>query len=100
MRDATIHRPVTLPKLAAVLDTKPYRLMAELIKKSIFLAPDVVIDDLIAIELAATLNIRLLIIDDEGDEPAALPLPTNPLSPIVGFRSTTSQPNNARQINT
>ena len=88
MRDAPIHRPITIPNLAKVLDTKPYRLMADLIKQGVFPAPNEAIEDLIAIELAASMGIRLIIIGDD-DGSTVPPLPSKPTAPIDDFRSTT-----------
>jgi hypothetical protein len=101
MRDAPIHRPVTIPNLAKVLDSKPYHLMAKLIKIGVFPAPNEAIDDLIAIELAASIGIRLIIIgnDDDDDGFTPRPLPTKPTPPVNDFRSTKYEPNKPRHSN-
>jgi hypothetical protein len=83
MREVQIHRPITIPNLAKVLGIEPYRLMAELIKRAVFPAPRDAIDDVLAIELAASMNIQLKIIDDEDGGCQPLPIPTKPTPPIA-----------------
>ena len=87
MREVSIHHPITIPTLAEALDLKPYRLLAELIKIAVFPAPRAVVDDLIAIDLAASMGVNLRIIGDEDDGSTRSPSPTNPPSPLGGFKS-------------
>jgi hypothetical protein len=66
MEEATIQRPVTVPKLAEALQTKPYRILRLLIQRSIFPAPSDTIVDSLAVEIAAMANVELKIVEEGG----------------------------------
>ena len=68
MHEVTIHRPVTIVKLADAVATEPYRILAEFIHRSIFPAPSDSIDEGIAREVAASAGVDLKIVDDEGGD--------------------------------
>ncbi len=65
MREVIIQRPVTVAKLAEVLDSKPYRILSALIRRSVFPAPSDCIDDSLAMEVALLAGVDLKIIDEE-----------------------------------
>jgi len=73
---------VTIEKLAEVLDTKPYRIVEVLIRRSLFPAPGDTIADRLAQDVAALSGVDLVVIDDDdGSDPAPVPLPLTPIMP-------------------
>ncbi|RYD24423.1 MAG: hypothetical protein EOP88_00005 [Verrucomicrobiaceae bacterium] len=66
-RTITMLRPVTFPLLAAVLGVKPFQLLADLIRMEQFPTPFSVLDDSVAIELAAMRDVELRIAGDAGE---------------------------------
>ncbi len=84
MREATIQRPITIPKLAEAVRIKPYQVLAQLIPRAIFPYPTEAMDDKIACEVAATFAVEVRIVDDYDDGPPdSAPKPTNPKPPIL-----------------
>jgi len=82
MKEVTIHRPVTIAKLADAIFTKPYRITAVLIQRSMFPAPGDSLDDGLAIEVAASAGVDLKIVDDEdGGASACRGFPDVPTTP-------------------
>ena len=89
MREATIQRPVTVAKLAEVLVTKPYMVLAALIRRAIFPSPHDSIDDRVAMEVASLSGVDLKIIDDEdGGASASTEGPDIPVPPSDSSRAT------------
>jgi hypothetical protein len=85
MRRAIIQRPVTPAKHASVLGMKPYEVLGLLIPMQVFVAPNQLLGDSVAIEAAAGRGVDLKI-RDEGDDSggsASSPNagPTEPQSP-------------------
>lgn len=66
-RTITILRPVTLPLLAAALGVKPFQLLTDLIRMKQFPSPLSVLEDSLAIELAAMRSVELRIAGDAGE---------------------------------
>lgn len=63
-RNITILRPITVPLLAAALGVKPFQLMAHLVRMGRFLPPFAVLEDALAIQLAAAHDVDLRFPDD------------------------------------
>jgi len=73
---------VTIAKLADALATKPYRILAELIRRLVLPAPGDTLEDGIAQEVAAMQGVYLRIIDDgDGDAPGPVVHPDFPPIP-------------------
>lgn len=66
-RTVTILRPVTVPLLAAAMGVRPFQLMVELIRLGQFPSPLAVLEDSVAIALAARRDVDLRISGDEGE---------------------------------
>lgn len=89
MREVTISRPVTVRLLADLLDCKTFQLLADLIKRSVFLAPDQTLEDPAAIQLAAERGVLLRIRDGDPDAPesGSPPLALHPSRQSPPFHS-------------
>lgn len=66
-RTITILRPVTFPLLAAALGVKPFQLLTDLIRMEQFPSPFSVLEDSVAIALAAMRDVELRIAGDAGE---------------------------------
>ena len=87
MHVVTIQRPVTFPKLAESLGLKPFKLMALLIKRSLFPSSHTVLDDVLAVDLAADFGVVLNIIDgDDGGASSPSVSPVDPPPPLLVSR--------------
>ena len=100
MREVTIQRPVTVARLAEVLVTKPYRVLAALIRRSIFPAPSDSIDDRVAVEVASLAGVDLKIIDDEdtGGASASAVGPDVPVPPPDFFKCIGQNPSTHNRV--
>jgi len=87
MQQVIVHRPVTVQHLAEALGMQPFQVIAELIKRAVFLAPDQEVEDAAAYIAAADVGVELIIReDDEGGEgrPSAEPPPKPGVDPSGG----------------
>lgn len=77
MLEATVHRPVTPRRLAAVLGWKTSQVLAVLVKREIFAAPFQGMDETEAHTIAEDAGVTLHIVDDDGgkDIPPSSPVP-------------------------
>ena len=86
MRQAEVHRPVTVERVASAIGLKPFELLRVLIFRQILVAPHQQIEDSVAIEVAADEGVDLKIVDEgngsSGSSPLPKPMPPAPPNPM------------------
>jgi hypothetical protein len=67
MREVTIQRPISIPKLSTALGVEPYQILGQLISRAVFLSPTDTMDDSLARDVATSFGVQLRMIDEDGN---------------------------------